>query len=92
MLNDASTLTTLWYGTVSDLGSASSTWAVEIVGHVVGRSQSSVADVRTACEHRKRKSFRKEWVKFDELVMLMTIEKLKDKGKLEGKVNANTIM
>ena len=68
------------------LGSASSTWTVEIVGHVVIRSQSSVSDVKTACERRKRKSCRKALVKFDELVMLMTIEKPKDKGK----VDANT--
>ena len=76
------------YGTMSDPGSASSTWTVEIVGHVVIRSQSSVSDVKTACERRKRKSCRKALVKFDELVMLMTIEKPKDKGK----VDANTIM
>ena len=38
------------YGAMSELGSASLTWTVEIVGHVVGRSQSSVADVRTAKE------------------------------------------
>ena len=69
------------YGTMSGPGVASSTWTVEIVGHVVGRSQSSVADVTTACERRKRKSCRKALVKFDELVMLMTIEKPKDKGK-----------
>ena len=37
-------------------------------------------DVKTACERRKRKSCRKALVKFDELVMLMTIEKPKDKG------------
>ena len=34
---------------MSDPGSASSTWTAEIVGHVVIRSQSSVADVKTAC-------------------------------------------
>ena len=38
------------YGTMSEPGSASSTCTVEIVGHVIGRSQSSVADVRTAKE------------------------------------------
>ena len=82
------------YGTMSELGCASSTWTVEILGHVIGRSQSSVADVRTACERRKRKSCRKALVKFDELVMLMTIEKPKHKGnaKVKGKVDANTIM
>ena len=48
--------------------------------------------MRTACERRKRKSCRKALVKFDELVMLMTIEKHKDKGKLDGKVDANTTM
>ena len=69
------------YGTMSEPGSASLTWTMAIVGHVVGRSQSSVADVTTACERRKRKSCRKALVKFDELVMLMTIEKPKDKGK-----------
>ena len=79
------------YGTMSDPGSASSTWTVEIVGKVI-RSQSSVADVKTACERRKRKSCRRAFVKFDELVMLMTIEKPKDKGKVKGKVDANTIM
>ena len=56
------------YGTVSGLGFPSSTWTVEIVGHVIGRSQSSVADVTRACERRKRKSCRKALVKFDELV------------------------
>ena len=82
------------FGTMSELGCATSTWTVEIVRHVVGRSQSSVADVRTACERRKRKSCRKALVKFDELVMLMTIEKPKHKGnaKVKGKVDANTIM
>ena len=74
------------YGTTSEPGSAISTWTAEIVGHVVCRSPSSVADVKTACERRKRKSCRKALVKFDELVMLMTIEKPKDRGKLEGKV------
>ena len=37
----------IMYGTTSEPGSAISTWTVEIVGHVVGRNQSSVADVRT---------------------------------------------
>ena len=36
------------YGTMSDPGSASSTWTAEIGGHVVIRSQSSVSDVKTA--------------------------------------------
>ena len=76
-------------GTTPELGSAISTWTVEIEGHVVGRSQSSVADVRTARGRRKRKSCRKALVKFDELAMLMTIEKPR---VLEGKVDANTIM
>ena len=44
--------------------------------------------MKTACERRKRKSCRKALVKFDELVMIMMIEKPKDKGK----VAANTIM
>ena len=35
--------------TKSDPGSAISTWTVEIVGHVVSRSQSGVSDERTAC-------------------------------------------
>ena len=74
---------------MSDLGSASSTWTVEIAGHVVTRSQSSVSAVKTACERRMRKSCRKALVKFDELVMLMTIEK---PLVLKGKVDANTIM
>ena len=82
------------FRTMSEPGCASSTCTVEIVGHVIGRSQSSVADVTTACERRKRKICRKALVKFDELVMLMTIEKPKDKGKakVEGKVDASTIM
>ena len=67
-------------------GGAISTWTVEIVGHVVGKSQSSVADVKTACERRMRKSCRTALVKFDELVMLMTIV------KLGCKVVANTII
>ena len=51
------------YGTSSDPGGASSTWTVEIVGHVVSGSQSTVSDVKTACERRKRKSCRKALVK-----------------------------
>ena len=77
------------YDTMSDPGSASSTWTVEIAGHVVTRSQSSFSAVKTACERRKRKSCRKALVKFDKLVMLMTIEK---PLVLKGKVDANTIM
>ena len=46
------------YGTTFESGGASSIWTAEIVGHVI-RSQSSVADVKTACE---RKSNRKAWV------------------------------
>ena len=69
----------MMYGTVSDPGSARL--------HVI-RSQSTVSDVKTACGRRKRKSCRKALVKFDELVMLMTIEKPKDKGE----VDVNTIM
>ena len=42
--------------------------------HVI-KSQPSVPDVKTACERRKRKSCWKALVKFDELVMLMTIDK-----------------
>ena len=75
------------YGTMSDPGSASSTWTAGIVGHVVIRSQSNVSDVQTACERRKRKSCRKALVKFDELVMLMTIEKPKEKGKVDANTN-----
>ena len=48
------------------------------MGHVVGRCQLLMW----------RKSCRKALVKIDELVMLMTIEKPKDKGKID----ANTIM
>ena len=36
------------------LVSAISTWTLEVVGLVVSRSQSSVPNVRTACERRKR--------------------------------------
>ena len=67
------------YGTMSDPGGARP--------HVI-RSQSSVSDVKTTCERRKRKSCRKALVKFDEFVMPMTIEKPKDNGK----VDANPIM
>ena len=56
---------------------------------MVGKYQSGAADKRTACERRKRKSCRKVLVKFDELVMLMTIGKHKDMGKVD---DANTIM
>ena len=77
------------YGTMSDPGSASSTWAAEIVGHVVIRYQLSVSVVKTACERSKRESCRKALVKFDELVMLMMIEK---PLVLKGKVDAKTIM
>ena len=72
--------------TTSDSGSASSTWTLEIMGHVVIKSQPSVPDVKAACERRKRKSCRKALVKVDELVMLMTID------KPEHQLYANTIM
>ena len=62
------------YGATSDPGSVISNWTVEIVGHLVSRSQSSVPDVRTACERRKRKSNRKALVQFNELEMHVTIE------------------
>ena len=61
-------------------GGAVSTCIVEIVGHVVSRSQSSVADVGTACERRKRESCREASVQCSELVMLTVIEKPKDNG------------
>ena len=57
------------YGTMSNPVSASSTLTVEIMGHVVIRSQSRVSDVKTACERRKRKSCHIALVKFDELVI-----------------------
>ena len=38
------------YGITSVPESAISTWTMEIVGHVVSRSQSIVPDVRTACD------------------------------------------
>ena len=62
------------HGTTSDPGGARP--------HVI-RSQPSVPDVKTACERRKRMSCRKALVKFDELVMLMKIEKPKDMGKVD---------
>ena len=65
------------YGTMSDPGSARP--------HVI-RSPSSVSDVKTACERRKRKRCRKALVKYDELVMLKTIEKPRHQPY------ANTIM
>ena len=61
------------YSTTSDFGSAISTWIVVIVGHVVSRSQSSVADVGTACERRKRKSCRKALVQFIELAVFVKL-------------------
>ena len=64
------------YSTTSDPGSAISIWTVEIVGHVVSRSQSGVSDERTACGRRKRRNCGKALVQFDELVMFVTIEKL----------------
>ena len=66
------------YGTSFEPGSASSTWTAEIVGHVVSGSQSCVSHpkhVKTTCERRKRKSCCKALVNFDDMVMLMTIEK-----------------
>ena len=73
------------YGTAFEPGSASSTWTAEIVGDVI-RSQSSVADVKTACEHSGRKSCRQALVKLDELVTLMTSEKSRHQP------HANTII
>ena len=70
----------MMHGTTLDPGSARP--------HVI-KSQPSVPDVKTACERRERKSCRKALVKFDDLVMLMMIEKPKNKGKLKGKVDAD---
>ena len=72
------------YSTTSDPGSAISIWTVEIVGHVVSRSWLDVSHERTACDHRKRRNCREALVQFNELVMLMTIEKPKDKGKIQN--------
>ena len=55
------------HSTLSDFASAICAWTVDIVGHVVGRFQSSVPDVRKACERRKRKRCRKALVQFNEL-------------------------
>ena len=66
------------YRTTLDPGSAISTWIVEIVGHVFSRSQSSVADVGTACERRERRSFRKALVQF------VPIKKPKDEGEIQN--------
>ena len=54
------------------------------MGHVVSRSQSSVLDVRTACERRERRSCRKALVQFNELVMLMTFEKPENKNETQN--------
>ena len=51
---------------------------------MVSRSQSSVLDVRTACARRERKSCRKALVQFNELVMLMTTEKPKNKNETQN--------
>ena len=77
------------YSTTFDPGSAISTWTLEIVGRVVSRSRSSFPDVRTACERRKRKNCRKALVQLDGLVMLMMIEKPKDKGKIQNCTGVN---
>ena len=66
------------YGATFELGSASSTWTAEIVGHAVSGSQSCVSrpkHVKTTCGRRKPKSCCKALVKFGDVVMLMTIEK-----------------
>ena len=56
-------------------------WTAEIVGRVVGRSQSGVSKEWTACERRKRRNCRKASVLCGELVMLTVIEEPKDKGE-----------
>ena len=58
-------------------------WAAEIVGRVVGRSQSGASEERTACERRKRRNCSKALVQCTELVMFVTIERPKDKGEIQ---------
>ena len=72
------------HGTVFEPGSAILTWAVEFSGQVVSRFQRSVSDGKTAYERRKLKSCRKALVPFGELVMLMSMEKPKDKGEVRN--------
>ena len=71
------------YGATSDPGGAISTWTMEIVGHVVSRSQSSVLDVRTACERRRLRTCPKALVQFNELERLLNRQP-KDKGKTQN--------
>ena len=56
---------------------------MEIVGHVVSSSQSSVVDVRTACERRRRRTCPKALVQFNELERLLNRQP-KDKGKTQN--------
>ena len=46
------------HSTTFDLDSAILAWSAEVVGRVVGRSQSGVSEGRTACERRKRRHCR----------------------------------
>ena len=55
---------------------------MEIVGYVVSRSRSGFQDVRTQCEHMKKKGCRKALVQFNELAMFRAIEEPKDKGEI----------
>ena len=71
------------YGATSDPRSAISTWTMEIVGHVVSRSQSSVLDVRTACERSRLRTCPKALVQFNELERLLNRQP-KDKGKTQN--------
>ena len=67
------------YSTTSGPGSAILALTAEIVGRVVGRSQSIASEERTTCERRKRTNCRKAIVQCNELVM-----RRKDKGEIQS--------
>ena len=77
------------YSTTSDPDDAMLVWTAEIVGRVIGRSQSGASEEWTTCERRNRTNCRKALVQCNELVMLTMIEKPKDKG---GTQNCISIM
>ena len=75
-----------WHETTFEPGGAILTWTVEFSGQVVSRFQRSASDGETAYERWKQKSYRKALVPFGELVMIITMEKPKDKGEVRNRV------
>ena len=72
--------------TVFEPGSAVLAWAVEFSRQVISSFQKKVKDGKTAYKRREQKSNRKALVPLGELVMLMPLEKPRDKGEARNRV------